>query len=711
MRFRQVHLDFHTSEAIAGIGSRFDREQFQTMLRKGHVDSVTVFSKCHHGWAYHPSEANDIHPELQFDLLGAMIEAAHEIGVNAPVYISAGLDEKIARKHPDWIIRGRDERTTWAGDFMTPGYHRFCMNTPYLDMLVAQIEEVVQRYDADGIFLDIVGVIPCYCQHCIASIRAEGGDPRDGKAMTALWERTYATYAARTNEAVHKHRPGLPVFHNGGHIRRGRRDHAHFNTHLELESLPTGGWGYDHFPLSARYAQTLGMDFLGMTGKFHTSWGEFGGYKHPNALRYETALNIANGARCSIGDQLHPEGLMDEATYALIGAAYSEVEAKEPWCVDVASVADIALLSVEALDLGLEGDRDAAGTSDAGAVRMLLEGKFLFDVVDLDADFGKYKVLILPDHVAIDERLHGKLAAFLQAGGKLLASGASGLGAADHGSAVTSGSGIFAASASGSGTGTAIAGAGPASLDTASPDTASPDTDSPTAASTAAALTFAFDFGATYVGRSPFKPSYFRPDFAIAGLPPASFVMYEEAFEVALASGTAHGTRENSYFNRDIFTFSSHQHTPTTGIAAGPGMTEGRDGIYLAWNVFEDYAKKGSLALKEAVVYALNRLLPRKTLTTNLPAQGIVTLQKQEQHNRWVQHLLYAAPVTRGTNIQIIEDLTPILNTAVSVRTDVPVKSVYLAPSGDSLPFEQAGDVVSYTVPAFTCHAMVVLQF
>ena len=31
------------------------------------------------------------------------------------------------------------------------------------------------------------------------------------------------------------------------------------NTHLELESLPTGGWGYDHFPLSARYAQTLGM--------------------------------------------------------------------------------------------------------------------------------------------------------------------------------------------------------------------------------------------------------------------------------------------------------------------------------------------------------------------------------------------------------------------------------------------------------------------
>ena len=33
--------------------------------------------------------------------------------------------------------------------------------------------------------------------------------------------------------------------------------------------------------------------------------GEFGGYKHPNALRYETSLCLANGAACSIGDQLH----------------------------------------------------------------------------------------------------------------------------------------------------------------------------------------------------------------------------------------------------------------------------------------------------------------------------------------------------------------------------------------------------------------------
>ena len=85
LSFRQVHLDFHTSEHIPGIGSEFSKAQFQEMLKLGHVSSITVFSKCHHGWAYHPSKANEIHPCLDFDLLRAQIEAAHEIGVKTPV--------------------------------------------------------------------------------------------------------------------------------------------------------------------------------------------------------------------------------------------------------------------------------------------------------------------------------------------------------------------------------------------------------------------------------------------------------------------------------------------------------------------------------------------------------------------------------------------------------------------------------------------------
>ena len=43
MRFRQVHLDFHTSEFIENIGEKFDKKEFQDALIAGHVDSITLF--------------------------------------------------------------------------------------------------------------------------------------------------------------------------------------------------------------------------------------------------------------------------------------------------------------------------------------------------------------------------------------------------------------------------------------------------------------------------------------------------------------------------------------------------------------------------------------------------------------------------------------------------------------------------------------------
>ena len=37
LRFRQVHLDFHTSPHIPAIGAKFDKKQWQDALKKAHV--------------------------------------------------------------------------------------------------------------------------------------------------------------------------------------------------------------------------------------------------------------------------------------------------------------------------------------------------------------------------------------------------------------------------------------------------------------------------------------------------------------------------------------------------------------------------------------------------------------------------------------------------------------------------------------------------
>ena len=72
------------------------------------------------------------------------------------------------------------------------------MNSPYLDYLIAQIEEVVRNYDCDGIFLDIVGVRTCWCQNCVKTLLDEGKDPYNDEKMrvSLAKEFTKATPAA-----------------------------------------------------------------------------------------------------------------------------------------------------------------------------------------------------------------------------------------------------------------------------------------------------------------------------------------------------------------------------------------------------------------------------------------------------------------------------------------------------------------------------------
>lgn len=653
MDYRQVHLDFHTSEKIGNIGENFNKEQFQKALKTGHVSSITLFSKCHHGWAYHPSNCNETHPGLEFDLLKEQIEAAHEIGVKTPVYLSAGFDERMAKKHPEWLVRMQDDSMIWTKSFLEPGYHKLCINTPYLDYLLDQIKEVCENYDADGIFLDIIGVQPCYCAYCRKAMIEAGLDPLKKEEVISLAENVYKNYTMRVRQTIDSVKPGLPVFHNGGHIRRGRRDLAYMNSHLELESLPTGGWGYDHFPLSAAYAKTLNLEYLGMTGKFHLSWGEFGGFKHPNALRYETSLSAASGAGVSIGDQLHPNGEMDMATYSLIGKAYKEIEEKEPWLVHAESLADIGVLSVEAMQESDTAKEKKDVNPDIGAVRILLEGHYLFHVIDLEEDFNKYKLIILPDAILITNLLKHKLTQFVKKGGKILATGQSGL-----------------------------------------------DMDR---------TRFELDFGVTYLGENEYQPDYFRPAFLLEDWENTAFVMYSKGYLTKIQDGEELGNRENPYFNRTAAAFCSHLHTPNKKEKAGPGMVKGKDGIYISWEVFRDYALKGSLILKRMVQYGIDTLLEDKILETSMPAQGIVTVTKQG--SRYIVHLLYAVPVKRGTNTEIIEDIQPLYGIEVKLSIKESVKNAYLAPQNVNVEFKQEKGKVQVIVPKIEVHQMLVLEY
>lgn len=642
-RLRQVHLDFHTSPTIDGIGAKFNKEEWQETLKLGHVDSITVFSKCHHGYSYHPTKVNEMHPGLSFDLLGAQLEACREIGVRAPVYISAGLDEKDAVTHPEWLSRTKEGEPS-SGDFMDARFHLLCLNTSYLDKLLAEIAEVMEVYHPCEIFLDILDERMCRCAKCRRDMTERGLDFTNDEDVKAFGKIIYKNYRDKVEETIRKYDPDTVIFHNSGHVSQGRRDLISSMAHLELESLPTGGWGYDHFPMSAAYARTIRDNFLGMTGKFHKSWGEFGGFKHPNALRYEAALTLAMGGGSSVGDQMHPNGQLNRSTFALIGAAYKEVEEKEPWCVGAKYQSEIAVLG----SASITGNRNEP--SDTGANRVLLETGRLYDFVDTEADFSKYRLLILPDKRTIDEALKEKLDEYLQNGGKLLLSGVSGLDETGR---------------------------------------------------------FAFDTGIEFEGKNSFSPTYFIPRFdTVNGV--TQYIMRADSYKFRNIDAEVTALGQDPYFNRTAHHFCSHQHAPNNEAYDYPAaVIKGNIG-YIGWDIFSGYAVFGDLHIKELIAYMIRRLMNDDfVLETTLPDRGVATLLKQ--NDRRLVHLLFAHTTKRGRDTEVIEDIVPLYDIKVSVKGEKP-SSVILVPQNEELPFTYENGRTVFTVPKLDLHQIVSLE-
>ncbi len=643
LRKRQVHLDFHTNGTLP-VGKNFSKEQFQAALKAGHINSITVFSKCHHGWSYHPTRVNEIHPELDFDLLGAQLEACKEIDVNAPVYISAGFDEKEYLKRPEWRYCPSLNKEDIEKYNNEVHFHLLCFNTGYLDFLCAQIEEVMVKYNPCGIFLDIISPKICYCEKCVNDMKALGLEIENAEDREKFSQAVFNKYLEETNKAVRKHSATATIFHNAGHIAKGDYRYIDSNTHLELESLPTGGWGYDHFPLSASYVRTLnGTEFLGMTGKFHHSWGEFGGYKHPNALIYETALSVANGAGCSIGDQMHPLSELNMATYSLIGKAYSLIEEKEPWLNGAINVADVAVLSQEATT----GNRDAK--ADIGANRMLLENHLLYNFIDKTSDLSQYKLLILPDAAGFDDETVEKIKAFAENGGKIIATGEA------------------------------------------------PVKDGK----------FFLNFGAEFKGKNEFNPTYFIPDFETVN-GKTEYVMRCDFNKFEVNNGEIVAYMQNPYFNRKLEHFCSHAHAPNNPDEAFPGAVINGNIAYIGWDIFTAYANHGHLCFKELFTYIIKKMMGDEiTAFADVPDKAVVTYTKQVKENRHILHLLFAHTTVRGRNTEVIEDTVPLYNVKCNVKCDYKPSKIALVPSGEELNFEYVNGRAEFIVPEIDIHQMV----
>lgn len=412
-RMRKIHLDFHTPPWVK-VGRNFKREEFARYLRMANADTVVIFAKDHYGNAFYPSKLGNTHPGLDFDLFGSMLQSAHEENIKVFAYLSAVWDNFTAERHPEWRQVDAESRPLPAGYWQS-----LCLNSPYVEeWLLPQIREVLENYEVDGIWLDIVLFMEggCFCPYCLEEIKKQGMDPHSPDHLL-FNDLSLKRFMDKVYSLVKGIRSEVALTYNGI-IKIGTRDFLPYLDLLEIESLPYG-WGLYYLPLYGRYIRTLGKPFNGITARFQRSWGDFGSLKPTQVLLWEAGEMLTQGASVSIGDQMNPDGTLEQAVYETIGEVYEFVKERERWCKGARSVPYVGVIGERQL-----GTFGVGKPSQAllGATALLMEAHIHFDILDEEADFSPYALLILPDATHLSSRLQEKILQYVRKGGMVFLS-------------------------------------------------------------------------------------------------------------------------------------------------------------------------------------------------------------------------------------------------------------------------------------------------
>jgi hypothetical protein len=112
-------------------------------------------------------------PELgDRDILGEIVEAAHDEGMRFVARVDFSLaDDSVFQHHPEWFARdvagepmliGEPRPGRWSKLYAT------CPNGPYRNEGVAfpVLAEIVEHYPVDGLFINAAHFRPCWCSNC-----------------------------------------------------------------------------------------------------------------------------------------------------------------------------------------------------------------------------------------------------------------------------------------------------------------------------------------------------------------------------------------------------------------------------------------------------------------------------------------------------------------------------------------------------------------
>ena len=668
LRFRQIHLDFHTSEKIKEVGNLFDPDDFSDTLLKANVNSINLTAKCCHGMLYYNTSFPAKHPGLKFDLFGSQVKACAKKKITTVPYIVVGWDEYMSSKHPEYIQRTPSGKPFGLLPFkehsgvFTAEWINLCLNTPYVEYIKEIIKEIFEKYGEyinNHIFLDIIWRNPCCCKYCIEGMDKRKLNPENLYDRLKFADDISNNFKQKMVEYVRSLNKNIGIFFNEGHIGPIIRKTLVNYSHIEIEALPSNPlWGYSYFPIAARYVRNLEKEYLGQTAIFLKSWGDFGGYKNIESIEHDCISMIANGAKCMIGDQLHPNGQINKPAYELIGSVFKKVKELEEWSDDVKSVSRIGLFHPEAVAEINENLPQDLSSSLKGAYRMLKESHYQFDILDQEIDFKKYSVIILPDVIKFDKKLKNKFQSYIKDGGKLLIS---------YKSAMDINEKEFLLN----------------------------------------------NIGIKFIGDAEYSPDYIEIGEIIRkDLLDVKYVMYKRGLWIKSLEGAVELAKIwNPYFNRSYKHFSGHVQTPVEKESKYPAIVMNKNIIYFAHPIFSIYQESNMRAYRQILINCLNILYSERIVYSNAPSTAEIIINFQPKKNRYILHILHFIPERRSESFDTVEDIIPLYNIEIKIKLPKKPVKVYYAPELKDLNFNyDKNGYCNINIPKVKGHEVVVFE-
>lgn len=421
--YKRLIIDYHFSEFNPRMLEKANSaEIIETVTNLG-VDSLLLYAKDHWGNVYHKSSFSKRHRNVPQDLFGEVLQGVKRHGVKVEAYTTVCWDEDSSRKHPDWVMLDANHAPIRINDGKLNAKWTFlCMNSPYLDYFLRQMQELIGSYDFEALFLDIMinhRALVCYNPFCLQKWKTKYGTDLPATLSDAEYSRyldfnteTFESLMEQVQEIALSRRKKILLTHNFG-LSYKYDDYiaTEFDTHGADFYLPS---------IRAKLFRARGegkeVELIGH--RFNRLW-DF--TLKPQALMtFEVATALSHNCAMMYVDQPYFDGSLDPQVYAALKDAFVTADELSPYVKGSVPFAEVALLAVErSFELDYTTYRDFSG-----AYAMLSQLHWPFDVItgrELTRErLANWKAVIVPNTLHLSASQSEAIKEYVKNGGNLI---------------------------------------------------------------------------------------------------------------------------------------------------------------------------------------------------------------------------------------------------------------------------------------------------